>query len=79
MSRDERVGWTARCVAFGLGAMACLVVVGLSGAVFEFWTLGMILGGIVGVVVARFAIREARYVRRDGDPRKAARRGSWEP
>ena len=62
-----------------MGAIACLLVIGISGAVFEFWTLGMVLGAIVGVVVARFAAREARSVRREGDPREVAKRGSWAP
>lgn len=79
MSTEEPVGWLARRVAFGVGAIACFLVIGISGAVFEFWTLGIVLGVVVGVVVARFAVREAMSVRREGDPRGAARRGSWEP
>ena len=69
----------ARWVALGLGAIVGLVVVGISGAVFEFWAAGMALGVIVGVLVARFAVREARRARREADPTEAARRGSWEP
>ena len=79
MSRKEPVDFVAHRVALGLGTIAGLVVVGISGAVFEFWEAGMALGVIVGVLVARFAIREARRASREADPTEAARRGSWEP
>ena len=73
------MGFVTRWLALGFGAIACLIVVGISGAVFEMWEVGLVPGVLVGGVVARFAVREARRARDDADPTRAARRGSWEP
>lgn len=73
------MGFVTRWLALGFGAIAGLIVVGISGAVFEMWEVGLVLGVLVGVVVARFAVHEARRARHDADPTRAARRGSWEP
>ena len=79
MSRKEPVGFLGRLFALGLGAIVCLLVVGISGAVFEFWTAGVAIGVVGGVVIARFAVREIRRIQREADPNEAAKRGSWEP
>ena len=79
MSRKEPVGFVARWFALGLGIIVCLLVVGISGAVFEFWAAGVAIGVLGGVVVARFAVREVRKSQREADPNEAAKRGSWEP
>lgn len=79
MSRKEPVGFSAHSFALGLGVIVCLLVVGISGAVFELWTAGGAVGVVGGVVIARFAVREIRRIRREADPNEAAKRGSWEP